>query len=278
MKAALALLAFGMLATLGASRAIAQQAPSPPASAATSPATPPTSAATANAAARSTDASSSREWQFEVRLDGRPIGTHRFVVRGREAEREVESNAQFDVKLLGLTVYRYRHQARERWAGDCLQSLQSQTDDDGQPQRVDLRREPAAAAGSTAASASGSGAGSGKTPVPSADRAPNPLAGPDGACVMSFAYWHPKLRQQTRLLNPQTGLIEDVRFERLPDATLAVGGRDVPANRWRLSTPKQELTLWYRRDDSAGGNSGIGGWVGLDARVKGDRVLTYRLP
>jgi hypothetical protein len=178
-------------------------------------------------------AAGAQTWDFDVRLDGKPIGTHRFVVSGPASAREVDSNASFDVKLLGIPVYRYRHQARERWAGDCLRELQSRTDDDGKPVRVDERRDT-------------------------------------NDCVMGFAYWHPRMNEQTRLLNPQTGLIEDVRFERLPEATLVVRGATVGAVRWRLSTPAQELTVWRDRSDGA--------WIGLDARVKGDRLLTYRLP
>ena len=75
---------------------------------------------------------------------------------------------------------------------------------------------------------------------------------------MSYAYWHPALIRQQRLLNPQTGEVDEVRIERLPDATIPVGGRDVDA------------TLWRDRAD--------GRWIGLDAQVKGDRLLTYRLP
>lgn len=177
-------------------------------------------------------------WDFEVRLDDKPIGTHRFTVNGASGEREVLSEARMDVKLLGIPVFRYRHEARERWRGDCLAELQSKTDDDGKPLQVTQARN-------------------------SAD-----------ACLMGFAYWHPKLTAQTRLLNPQTGLVEEARFERLPDASVEVGGREVPAARWKLTAippagPRQNLTLWLDRSD--------GRWLGLDARVRGDRLLSYRL-
>lgn len=172
-------------------------------------------------------------WAFEARLDERPIGTHRFVVRGPAARREVESHARLDVRLLGIVVYRYRHEAQERWDGDCLRTLQSRTDDDGTPLQVDLLR-PA-----------------------------------EAECAMSFAYWHPRLPEQRRLLNPQSGRFEDVRFERLPDAPIGVQGRDVIATPWRLKTATQDLTVWWAAADGA--------WVGLDARVKGGRRLTYRL-
>ncbi|MCH7344023.1 DUF6134 family protein [Pelomonas sp. CA6] len=188
------------------------------------------------------DDAGAQTWEFEVRLDGRPIGSHRFVVSGPPAAREVESTARFEVRLLGIPVYRYRHQARERWRGDCLQALQSQTDDDGRPARVDLQREDAAARTSD--------------------------------CLMSFAYWHPALSRQSRLLNPQTGRIEEVRFERLPDATVQAGGQARDAERWRLrtssGTPPQDLTLWLDKRD--------GRWLALDAQVAGGRQLSYRLP
>lgn len=181
-------------------------------------------------------------WDFEVRLDDKPIGSHRFVVSGGADAREVQSTARFDVKLLGFSVYRYRHEASERWRGDCLAEIHARTDDDGKTRSVNAR----------------------------ADDADSPIAG----CVMSYAYWHPALVRQTRLLNPQTGRVDDARFERLPDATLRVGGRELPAIRWKLSTEsagaRQDLTLWLARED--------GRWIGLDARVKGDRLLTYRLP
>ncbi|WP_431046619.1 DUF6134 family protein [Roseateles sp. L2-2] len=187
-------------------------------------------------------------WNFDVRLDGKPIGTHRFTVEGPDEAREVTSIAAFDVKLLGITVFRYRHEARERWRGDCLQQIRSSTDDDGKPVKVDRRLESA-------------------TP-----------GEPD--CLMSYAYWHPALVRQQRLLNPQTGEVDEVRIERLPDAAIPVGGRDVDASRWRITSTapssgksapaRQVLTLWRDRAD--------GRWIGLDAQVKGDRVLTYRLP
>lgn len=177
-------------------------------------------------------------WDFDVRLDDKPVGSHRFTVSGPPAAREVHSVARMDVKLVGFTVFRYRHDSRERWRGDCLAELQSTTDDDGKPLKVAQTRTD----------------------------------GDD--CLMSFAYWNPALPTQARLLNPQTGLVEQVRFERLPDATLAVRGREVQATRWRLTaTPpsgsKQNLVLWLGRGDAS--------WLGLDAHVKGDRLLTYRL-
>ena len=222
-------------------------------------------------------------WNFDVRLDGKPIGTHRFVVDGPAEARVVTSTAAFDVKLLGITVFRYRHEARERWRGDCLQEIRSTTDDDGKPVQVDRRWELAAPTASTATAATGATGTTGTTGTTGA--AANGTAA-ESVCLMSYAYWHPALIRQQRLLNPQTGEADEVRIERLPDATIPVGGRDVDASRWRITSTatstststssgkpapaRQVLTLWRDRTD--------GRWIGLDAQVKGDRVLTYRLP
>ncbi len=160
-------------------------------------------------------ATESGEWSFAVTLDGRPIGTHRFTVTsspggaGGAMERTVDSSAQFAVKVLGLTVYRYRHHARERWNGDCLRELRANTDDDGQASQVEQRF--------------------------------------DTGCLMGFAYWNPRLPTQQRLVDPQTGRTEAVRLERVPDATVPVQGQPVPAQGWRLLTGKQDITLWYAR-------------------------------
>ncbi len=69
-------------------------------------------------------------WDFAVTLDDKPIGRHRFELAGDPATGEwtLKSQAEYDVKILGLTVYTYRHSATERWRAGCLaQALSSST-------------------------------------------------------------------------------------------------------------------------------------------------------
>ena len=108
-----------------------------------------------------------KTWSFRVLLDEREIGTHRFTLTERGADRELVSEASFRVTILGFSAYRYRHLATERWREGCLRSLVSSTDDNGAPSRVDWRAE--------------------------------------GACVLSFAYWNPRILGARELLNAQTG-------------------------------------------------------------------------
>ena len=199
---------------------------------------------------------SPREWRFEARLDGQPIGEHRFVVATQpDGQREVRSEAAFAVRLLGIVVYRYRHTAREQWRGDCLAALQAQTTEGGGPPQV-VQAQPL-----------GDAPGAGlRVATPAAD---SPARDEPG-CVMGFAYWHPALRQQSRLLNVQTGGMEAVRIERADGGVLPVRGVPTAAERWRIHARAQTIDVWY---------AALGGdWIGLDAQLAGGRKLSYRLP
>ncbi len=185
-------------------------------------------------------------WDFSVDLDGQPIGRHRFTVSSSGDARQVVSDASFQVRVLGFTVYRYRHEASERWRGNCLTSIAARTDDNGTPSEV--RVEPRIAAPTLRA----------------ADATPD-----RDACLMSFAYWNPAIRLQTRLLNAQTGKLEVVQVRRFSEDQLLVRGHAVAATSYRISGVAQPIDVWYDAD---------GRWIGLDTVVAGGRRLTYRLP
>jgi hypothetical protein len=185
-----------------------------------------------------------RQWHFRVWLDDREVGWHRYLVRERGDATEVESRAQFDVRFLFLTAYRYRHEARERWRGDCLDELESRTVTNGAVEQVE-----ALAADEALVVARPSGEA----------RLPG--------CVMSFAYWDPRILEADRLLNSQTGEWLPVRIEARGAERVTVAGRDVPAARHRLSAPDLQIDLWYAD----------GHWVALEAPLPGGRTLRYEL-
>jgi hypothetical protein len=148
---------------------------------------------------------------FEVLLDAKPVGTHRFdIQRAADGTQQVRSVAAFDVKFLGLVVYRYRHQASERWGQGCLAKLDASTDDNGKLLQVNhVARE---------------------------------------GCVSSYAYWdRDLLLRQRQLLNPQTGRIDAVKFEPLGEDRIEIGGMSVIADRYRLRSDKLAIDLWYSK-------------------------------
>ena len=184
------------------------------------------------------------EWNFRVLLDGKEVGWHRYVVRGDGASTEVESRAQFDVRFLLLNAYSYRHTARERWRGACLDELESRTETNGRVEEV------AAVAYDDAVVVDG----------PSGDaRLPG--------CVMSFAYWDPRILRATRLLNSQTGELLPVSVAERGIERVSVAGRTVAATRHRVSAPNLQIDLWYAD----------GRWVALEAPTPGGRTLRYEL-
>lgn len=193
------------------------------------------------------------EWRFAALLDGSPIGTHRFVLRAPGdggAVREVESTARFEVKLLGFVAYRYEHRARERWRGDCVESIVAQTNDNGSV--TDLRAR--ATAGGLAVDVRHAGAGD-------AVRA-SEIAG----CPMTFAYWNPGIASQRRLLDPATGRVENVTISALPPATVEARGQSHRARGLRIAGLAHPIDVWYAGDE----------WIGLDTTVDGGRRLSYR--
>ncbi len=191
------------------------------------------------------------EWQFTVRLDGKPIGTHRFVLAGAdERSAQLRSEARFDVTLLGVPLYRYRHEATERWSEGCLASIEARTDDNGR--RTELL---------------GQAQGRGFALQLRGDRAVSPLPQPAGGCLMSFAYWNPALATQTRLLDPGSGRVEPVAIGVPPAVASDLESAGGALRGLRIGGLAQPIDVWYAD----------GRWVGLDTVVDGGRRLTYRL-
>jgi hypothetical protein len=185
-----------------------------------------------------------RQWHFRVLLDDEVVGWHRYEVRAVDGHTEVESHAQFDVRILFVNAYRYRHEARERWRGVCLEDLESRTVTNGTVEEVDAVATDEALVVARR---------SGETRLP--------------GCVMSFAYWDPRILQADRLLNPQTGEWLPVRVEARGTEQLNVDGQTVAATRHRISAPELQIDVWYAD----------GRWVGLEAETRGGRLLRYEL-
>ena len=174
-----------------------------------------------------------REWNFQVFLDDRPIGHHHFSLKGGDGERELKSEARFDVKLLFINAYKYVHDANERWRGNCLARFASRTDDNGERSEVNAEQQ----AERVTVSATTGGA-----PAPARETV-------DG-CLMTYAYWNPEMLKQKRLLNSQTGKVEAVNITALGEDKITVRGAPVTAQRYRISAGKHSIELWYGTDNA----------------------------
>ena len=185
-------------------------------------------------------------WDFKVYLDDTPVGSHRFTVTEQSATRELRSEAQFDVKFLMFNAYTYAHEARESWRGNCLAGIRAWTDDNGEVTRVDGELD-----------------GQGFRLNTNRTRSELP------ECIMTFAYWHPDMIAQKRLLNPQTGEYTEVRIDPKGEENIPVRGRQLSARRYHLDAGKFQIDLWYGVEDRR--------WLALDSTLEGGRRLRYRI-
>ena len=189
-----------------------------------------------------------QKWEFQVFLEDSPIGHHHFALRESGAERELKTDARFDVKILFINAYRYVHDASERWRGACLTELTARTDANGERTQVIANQQD----GRVTIDATGN-----KGKKETAE-----------GCIMTFAYWNPDILTQKRLLNTQTGKLENVTITTVGDETVTVRGAPVAAKRYRISGPKHPIDLWYGADRQ---------WLALQSTVDGGRRLRYQL-
>ena len=192
-----------------------------------------------------TASASTGEWRFRVFLDDAEIGYHRFSLLGDGPERQLESEARYNVKFLYVTVYRYAHDSRERWQGNCLKQVEANTQDNGKMLAV-------------------RGTQDGERFVVTGTRGQANLP----ACVMTFAYWNPDLLGQSRLLNVQTGEYMDVQVRVLGEETLTVRGAAQRALHYALETRDFRIDLWYSPNKE---------WLALESSTEGGRKIRYQI-
>jgi hypothetical protein len=189
--------------------------------------------------------SGQQEIRFKVYLDKKEIGYHNYTIRDRGDVKVIESEASFDVRFLFITAYRYRHLNTEQWVGNCLRTIESTTDANGD--RVELE-----------------GTRNDSQFVVANELGEKALP----ECISTFAYWDPKFMQHQKLLNPQTGDYLDVSVEELEPRIVTAKGVDVTARHFRLLADEIQLDLWYSDNNE---------WIGLQSLAKGGRTIRYEL-
>jgi hypothetical protein len=201
--------------------------------------------ATLTTAVSVAEGSTDKTLMFDVFLDGKKIGYHRFEIDGPRRNAVVRSEAKFDVKFLFVTAFSYQHTAEENWTGGCLSDIEARTDSNGKLLNVVGERKSDSFVIET---------GEREAQLPE--------------CVMSFAYWNPVFLEESRLLNPQTGEYLEVEVQDLGSDVVQLGGREIPARSVRLTAREMDITLWYSENSE---------WLALESVAKGGRILRYEL-
>ena len=187
-----------------------------------------------------------QDWSFEVFLDQQKIGTHTFS----RDQNQLQSRANFKVKVLFINAYRYQHQANEQWQGNCLAQLTAHTEEN--KEITDVK-----------------GAIQTNQFVIEKNGSTQTLPG----CVMTFAYWNPEILKQTRLLNPQNAEYLDVTVTDDGMKTIEVKGQTTLTHQYRLNgrykgKEKLKITLWYDQQQQ---------WVGLESVTPEGYKIVYKL-
>lgn len=185
------------------------------------------------------------EWRFKVYLDDKEIGTHSYQLSPIGDKHQLHTKADFQVRFLFLTAYRYRHVNTEIWSDSCLQSIDAWTDDNGSETEVaGVRKSDAFAV--------------------DVDGAEESLP----QCVMSFAYWNKDFLDKSVLLNAQTGELLPVEVEKLPDEEMMIDGIERICERYRLTAENVDIEVWYGNDSK---------WLGLVSRTTNGKSIRYEI-
>jgi hypothetical protein len=185
----------------------------------------------------------SQDWNFKVYLDDTPIGYHNFSIEQAEGVKTMSTLAQLDVTFLKIPLFRYRHENTETWSNQCLESITSITDQNGDEFRVQ---------GSVTQTGFQVSANDQEKTLP--------------PCISTFAYWDKSFLRHTRLLNSQTGEYLEVEVEDLGERSIAVNDATVSASHYRLTAEDLDIELWYASD---------GQWLGLESTTGKGRRLRY---
>jgi len=182
-------------------------------------------------------------WEFDVVLNDKVIGQHTFIYE----DEKTESNANFKFEYLFMDFI-YQHKSSETWQGNCLKTISSRTDDDGDMYDVSGYMEANQFMVTT----------NNKT-------SELPL------CVMTFAYGNPKILDQKKLMNAQNGEYLDVDIQFLREENHMVKGKDILTDLWQIKAKVDDgdllVYLWYDKNMN---------WVSLKSQTPiGD--MQYKL-
>lgn len=186
-----------------------------------------------------------KSWQFKVLLDGEEIGFHNFSMIHKGDQKEIHTQARFDVKFLFFTAYSYQHDNVEQWNGQCLASIDAETDDNGDRYKVSGKIDSDLFIVNT---------------IETENTYPS--------CIKTFAYWDPAFLEETMLLNSQTGEMNTVKSAFISNETITHNGKAISARRYRLSGDQLQIDVWYSDDNL---------WLALESLTESGRVVRYTM-
>lgn len=161
--------------------------------------------------------------KFDVIRGQESVGTHN-ITFVRDGDRlRVDTEIAIDVELVGVPVYSYRHNGSEVWQGPYLQSLETDTNDDGKRYHVSGRRTDRGFA----------------------------VEGSKGDYVVSAgvipgSYWNPDVIRTNAVIDIETGALVDITVQDRGMDIVQAADEQVRAQRFRIDGNRL-VNVWYDR-------------------------------
>jgi hypothetical protein len=165
------------------------------------------------------------EMVFQVWRSGSEIGQHRVTFARDGGTLTVRSLFDIAIKLLGITVYRYKYQSEEVWHGNALAALTSTIDDNGTLHSVKAAAQD------------------GKITITGPD-AHETVAEP----ILPSTHWNAQVIDASRVINTLNGKVDDIKLVPQGQESVPVGGGQDEATHYVYSGEIQAES-WY---DAAG--------------------------
>ena len=165
------------------------------------------------------------EMVFSVWRSGSEIGQHHVTFMRDNGTLTVRSLFDIAVKLLGITVFRYKYQSQEIWRDGELAQLDSTIDDDGTPHSVQAKAE------------------GGKLSVVGPEAPHEPVTLP----ILPSTHWNAQVITASRVLNTLSGKVNQIKLVPVGVESVPVGSAQRQATHYRY-TGDIQAESWYDSD------------------------------
>ena len=162
---------------------------------------------------------------FDIVRNGEAIGTHTYRFDRSGGRTEVRIKTDINFRLFFIPVYRFEHESKEVWQDGRLDSLESNTNENGTPVKLQVHR----------------------------DEDSLMVYGEDGNLhvdreIIPASLWNRLVLDRSQTLTTISGNVKKFEVEYVGETELEVRGQKVMTQHFRL-TGEFERELWYDKDD-----------------------------
>ena len=162
---------------------------------------------------------------FDIVRNGEAIGTHTYHFDRSDDRTEVRIKTDINFRLFFIPVYRFEHESKEVWQDGKLASLESSTNENGTPVKLQVHR----------------------------DEDSLMVYGEDGNLhvdreIIPASLWNRLVLDRSQTLTTISGNVKKFEVEYVGEKELEVRGKKITTQHFRL-TGEFERELWYDKDD-----------------------------